>query len=149
MERVLEALAPDLGARALYGILRLRAEVFVVEQDCVYLDPDGRDLDPTTRHLWIEDDGHVVACLRVLAEPAGASSIGRVATTPAQRSRGLAAALLKEALVDAPRPVHLHAQTYLLDWYARFGFEVSGEPFLEDGIPHTPMVLGSTVRELG
>ena len=141
MERVLEALAPAIDAASLYGILQLRAEVFVVEQDCVYLDPDGRDLEPTTRHLWIEDDGHVVSCLRVLAEADGGSSIGRVATTPAQRSRGLAAALVKEALVDAPRPVHLNAQTYLVDWYARFGFEVSGDPFLEDGIPHTPMVL--------
>ena len=141
MERILEAVAAELETAALYGILRLRAEVFVVEQDCVYLDPDGRDLEPQTRHLWIEDAGHVVACLRVLAERDGGSSIGRVATTPSQRSRGLAAQLVKEALVDAPRPVRLHAQSYLVEWYSRFGFEVSGAEFLEDGIPHTPMRL--------
>jgi ElaA protein len=141
VERILQALAGDLTAAQLHGILRLRAEVFVVEQDCVYLDPDGRDVEPATRHLWIEDDGQVVACLRVLSETDGGSSIGRVATTPAQRSRGLAAELVKEALADTPRPVRIKAQTYLVDWYARFGFEVSGDPFLEDGIPHTPMAL--------
>jgi ElaA protein len=140
-ERVLEARAGELGAAPLYGILRLRAEVFVVEQDCVYLDPDGRDLEPSTRHLWVEEDGHVIACLRVLREPDGASSIGRVVTTPAQRSRGLAAALVKQALVDAPRPVRIHAQSYLVDWYGRFGFTPSGAEFLDDGILHTPMVL--------
>ena len=143
MERILQALAADLAAVPLYGILRLRAEVFVVEQDCVYLDPDGRDLEPATRHLWIEEDGFVIACLRVLAEPDGGSSIGRVVTTPTHRSRGLAAELVKEALVDAPRPVRINAQTYLVDWYTRFGFEVSGAPFLDDGIPHTPMTLSA------
>ena len=141
MERIREALAPDLPAAPLYGILRLRAEVFVVEQDCVYLDPDGRDLEPTTRHLWIEDGGHVVACLRILHEPDGGCSIGRVVTTPASRSRGLAATLVKEALQVAPRPVRINAQTYLVGWYGRFGFEVSGDEFLDDGIPHTPMTL--------
>jgi ElaA protein len=141
VERILEALAGDLTTAQLYRLLQLRAEVFVVEQDCVYLDPDGRDLEPATRHLWIEDDGHVIAALRVLAEPGGASSIGRVVTTSAQRSRGLAAALVKQALVDALRPVRINAQTYLVDWYGRFGFRIAGEPFLEDGIPHTPMVL--------
>jgi ElaA protein len=141
VERILQALAPDLAAAPLYGILRLRAEVFVVEQDCVYLDPDGRDLEPTTRHLWVQEDGHVIACLRVLVEPDGASSIGRVATTPTQRSRGLAAELVKEALADAPRPVRINAQSYLVGWYGRFGFEPSGAEFVEDGILHTPMTL--------
>ena len=144
MERVLEALAADLTAAQLYGILRLRAEVFVVEQDCVYLDPDGRDLEPATRHLWVTDGDQVVACVRVLAEADGSSSIGRVATARSHRSRGLAAALLKGALDGATRPVLLNAQTYLVGWYERFGFEVDGEPFLDDGIPHTPMVLAPT-----
>jgi ElaA protein len=141
VERIVEALAPDLPAASLYGILRLRAEVFVVEQDCVYLDPDGRDLEPTTRHYWIEEGGRVVACVRVLAEPDGASSLGRVVTAPAHRSRGLAAELVKEALTDAARPVRINAQSYLVDWYARLGFEVCGAEFLDDGIEHTPMVL--------
>jgi ElaA protein len=144
LERVVEALAADLTAAQLYGLLRLRAEVFVVEQACVYLDPDGRDLEPATRHLWVEDgDGDVVACLRVLDEPAdGSASIGRVVTAPSARSRGLAAALVQRALAPpTPRPVRINAQSHLVDWYARFGFVVDGDEFVEDGIAHTPMVV--------
>lgn len=145
MERVVEALAADLTADQLYRLLRLRAEVFVVEQACVYLDPDGRDLEPATRHLWVEDGatGAVVAALRVLAEPAGGSSVGRVVTAPAHRSQGLGARLVAEALEGAPRPVHINAQSHLVEWYGRFGFVVDGDEFVEDGIPHTPMVLAS------
>ena len=142
MERVIEALGGELPASALYGILRLRAEVFVVEQDCAYLDPDGRDLEPSTRHLWIEDGGTVVAALRVLQEEDGAASIGRVVTAPSHRSRGLAAQLLRTALATTTaRPVRINAQSHLARWYGGFGFEVSGEEFVEDGIPHVPMAL--------
>ena len=132
----------ELDARTLYAVLRLRAEVFVVEQECAYLDPDGRDHEPGTRHLWAEEDGTVVAVLRVLAEPGGGHRIGRVATAPAARGRGLAAALMREALASAEGPVVLDAQSYLADWYRTFGFEVYGDEFLDDGIPHTPMRLG-------
>ncbi|HUP86101.1 MAG TPA: GNAT family N-acetyltransferase [Acidimicrobiales bacterium] len=115
--------------------------MFVVEQACVYLDPDGRDLEPTTRHLWVEDDGIVVAAMRVLAERRGReSSFGRVVTAPSHRSRGLAAQLVRRALEDAPGTVRINAQTHLVEWYAGFGFEIDGEEFVEDGIPHTPMV---------
>ena len=141
-ERILEALGGELPATALYGILRLRAEVFVVEQACVYLDPDGRDLEPSTRHLWIEEDGTVVAALRVLDEGDGAVAIGRVVTAKPHRSRGLASALVREALSPAPTgPVRLNAQSHLADWYGRHGFAVGGDEFVEDGIPHVPMVL--------
>ena len=144
MDRVIEALGGELPATALYGILRLRAEVFVVEQSCVYLDPDGRDLEPSTRHLWIEDDGVVVAALRVLREADGATSIGRVVTAPSHRSRGLAAELVEAAVASTPtRPVRIKAQSQLVDWYSRFGFAVDGDEFLEDGIPHVPMVLAA------
>jgi len=144
LERVVVALGGELTAPALYGILKLRAEVFVVEQACAYLDPDGRDLEPSTRHLWSEDgSGAVIAALRVLAEPDGASSIGRVVTAPEHRSQGLAADLVRRALADAPRPVRINAQSHLVDWYARFGFAVAGAAFVEDGIPHTPMALVS------
>ncbi len=139
--RVVEALGGELPAPALYGILKLRAEVFVVEQDCAYLDPDGRDLEPSTRHLWVEDEtGTVVAALRVLAEADGATSIGRVVTAPSHRSRGLAAQLVGAAMAGAARPVRINAQSHLVEWYGRFGFTVAGAEFVEDGIPHTPMV---------
>ena len=142
-ERVAEALGGELSASALYGILRLRSEVFVVEQACVYLDPDGRDLEPSTRHLWIEDEqgGAVIAALRVLRDADGATSIGRVVTAASHRSQGLAAALVQVAMQDAARPVRINAQSHLVEWYARFGFAVDGDEFVEDGIPHVPMVV--------
>lgn len=141
MERVVEALGPALTAGQLYGLLRLRAEVFVVEQSCVYLDPDGRDLLATTRHLWVSDGdgGDIVAALRVL----DGSRIGRVVTAPSHRSRGLAAELVKRAVDGCVRPVRLDAQSHLVGWYGGLGFVVDGDEFVEDGIPHTPMVRAS------
>ena len=134
---------PDLSARELYELLRLRAEVFVVEQACVYLDPDGHDLEPTTTHLWVPGSGsHVATALRVQPAPLGAGwRIGRVVTAPAHRNQGLAAALLTAALDRFDPPIELDAQSRLVSWYERFGFEVTGAEFLEDGIAHVPMGL--------
>ena len=130
----------ELRPDALYGILRLRSEVFVVEQDCVYLDADGRDTEPTCVHFWIEDGGEVVACARLLHGPDGGSQIGRVVTRASHRRRDLGAQLMHAALAVAPRPVVLHAQSHLQPWYAGFGFVREGDEFLEDGIPHVLMV---------
>lgn len=124
----------------LYGILALRAEAFVVEQACVYLDPDGLDLEPGCRQLWIADDGGaVVATCRVRTGPDGATWIGRVVTAPAARGQGLAGRLVEHALAVTDGPWALAAQAHLAGWYGDFGFEVSGEEYVEDGIPHVPM----------
>lgn len=133
----------DLAVDVLYGILRLRSEVFVVEQHCVYLDPDGRDDEPAAWHLWVEEEGEVVVAGRLLQEPTGGWRIGRVATAPAARGRGLAGALVRRAveLCGDERPVELHAQSHLVEWYRSLGFEPAGGEYLEDGIPHTPMRL--------
>ena len=130
----------DLPAATAYRLWALRSEVFVVEQDCPYLDLDGRDLEPTTRHLWLEADGVPVATLRML-DDGDAWRIGRVATAGAQRGRGLAAALMRTALAECVgRPVVLDAQSHLVVWYAGFGFVVDGAEYVdEDGLPHTPM----------
>ena len=133
----------ELDVRTLYAILKLRAEVFVVEQACAYLDPDGRDTEPGTRHLWADDDGQVVAVLRLLREPDGGWRIGRVATAGGARGHGLAAALTRAALETVgDAAVVLDAQSHLVEWYTRFGFAVAGPAFLDDGIPHTPMRRG-------
>lgn len=134
----------ELDPLTLYAILRLRAEVFVVEQSCAYLDPDGRDLEPGCVQLWIDDDdapaGSVIATARVLTETDGGRRIGRVCTTPAARRRGLGRALMQAALDRCgDAPVVLHAQSHLTDWYEQFGFESTGHEFLDDGIPHTEM----------
>jgi ElaA protein len=132
----------DLTAAQLYAVLRLRAQVFVVEQDCPYLDPDGHDLDPSTTHLWFEDDaGEVTSYLRVLPAPGGGHRIGRVVTPPSHRGHGLAGQLLGVALEQAGRPVVLDAQAHLVGMYERHGFVVDGDEFLDDGIPHRPMRL--------
>lgn len=132
----------DLPAGTAYRIWALRADVFVVEQNCPYADLDGRDLEPSTRQVWAEDeDGTVVATLRVLDDHDGeVARIGRVATAPAFRGRGLAARLMTAAHeLAGERDSVLDAQSHLADWYARFGYARNGLDFIEDGIPHTPM----------
>jgi ElaA protein len=122
-----------------YALCRLRVDVFVVEQECPYPELDGRDTEPGTLHLWAEEDGDVLATIRVLDD--GASrAIGRVATAASARGRGLAARLVEEGIeLCAGVPVTLGAQAHLQGWYERFGFRVSGPGYVEDGIPHVPM----------
>ncbi|MGX5655344.1 GNAT family N-acetyltransferase [Geodermatophilus nigrescens] len=122
-----------------YALCRLRVDVFVVEQECPYPELDGRDTEPGTLHLWFEEDGAVLATIRLL-DDGGTRAIGRVATAGAARGRGLAARLVEEgvALSDG-LPVTLGAQAHLQGWYERFGFRLSGPGYVEDGIPHVPM----------
>ncbi|MDO5682239.1 MAG: GNAT family N-acetyltransferase [Propionibacteriaceae bacterium] len=123
-----------------YHLLALRSAVFVVEQDCVYLDADGRDVEPAAVQWWVTDADRVVACLRVLDEPAGVRRIGRVVTASVARGRGLAGQLMAAVLADDPgREFVLSAQEHLTGWYAGFGFVAEGEPYVEDGIPHRAM----------
>ncbi|MEU8261231.1 GNAT family N-acetyltransferase [Micromonospora sp. NPDC048999] len=130
----------ELDARTFHDLLRLRIDVFVVEQACPYPELDGRDVEPGTRHLWLTRDGAVVAYLRILADPGGVARIGRVVVAPTARGAGLAGRLMTEALaLVGAGPCVLEAQSYLVDFYAGHGFAVSGPGYVEDGIPHTPM----------
>jgi ElaA protein len=134
----LDALSP----KTLLGILAVRQDVFVVEQHCAYRDIDARDAEATTVHVWIEDgDGRVVSTLRLLDDGAAGRRIGRVATLAGARGRGYSGALLRHAIEMSDPPIVLSAQAYLVDWYTRFGFEVCGEHWIEDGIDHAPMRL--------
>ncbi len=135
-----DAIGSDLASADLYDLLRLRAEVFVVEQACAYLDPDGRDLSASTRHLWIRAvDGTLAAYVRVLTEADGTLRIGRVVTHPDHRGQHLADRLLAVALEGVTRPVVLAAQSHVTSVYERHGFVRDGDDFLDDGSPHTPM----------
>ncbi len=136
--------AKDLDAAALYALLQLRVEIFVVEQACPYLELDGLDLQPQTRHFWLETlGGEVISTLRLLQEDAG-FRIGRVCTRAAERGRGHTARLMRAALADVgDRACRISAQTYLAEMYGRHGFVQDGAEFLEDGIPHVPMVRGA------
>ena len=139
---VRDATLTELDPLTLYRILALRSDVFVVEQQCVYQDLDGRDAEPAARQLWLERDGEVLATLRVLTDDERTLRIGRVATAKSARGAGLAAALMRRALELADgHDVVLDAQTYLFDWYASFGFVRDGDDYVEDGIPHVPMRL--------
>ncbi|WP_432544228.1 GNAT family N-acetyltransferase [Kineococcus sp. SYSU DK002] len=138
---VREAALADLPPATLYALLRLRVDVFVVEQECAYPELDGRDTEPSCVHVWAESGGVPVATLRVLRDPDGRGRIGRVATAREFRGAGVAAVLMGRALeLLAGSEVVLDAQAHLTGWYARFGFTPRGEEFSEDGIPHRTMV---------
>ncbi|EJM70207.1 putative acyltransferase [Pseudomonas sp. GM49] len=136
----------DLGKEQLYAILQLRAEVFVVEQQCAYQDVDGQDLEGDTCHLMAWDSNQLVAYLRLLDPElqGGDVVIGRVIIAPNARGAGLGHALMDQALKQIEErwpetPIYLSAQTHLQGYYGRYGFVVTGEEFVEDGIPHIGM----------
>lgn len=137
----------DLGAPRLYEVVRRREEVFVVEQECAYLDADGHD--PQAWHvLGLAADDTLIAYARIL--PVGTvhpehPTLGRVLTVASRRGEGLARELMGFALDRAtelfgPVALKISAQTYLAAFYASLGFETIGEGYLEDGIPHVAMI---------
>ena len=130
----------DVDPLMLHDLVRLRVDVFVVEQACAYPELDGRDVEPGTLHLWTADAAGPTSYLRLLREPEGGRRIGRVATRVDVRGRGLARHLLSAALAQCRgESVVLAAQSHLTGVYAAFGFEPSGPEFVEDGIAHLPM----------
>ncbi|AVO61730.1 GNAT family N-acetyltransferase [Pseudomonas chlororaphis] len=136
----------DLGKEQLYAILQLRTEVFVVEQKCAYQEVDGQDLEGDTCHLMAWDDDQLVAYLRLLdpVSQGGDVVIGRVVIAPQARGKGLGHDLMEHALKQAQKhwpqtPIYLSAQAHLQGYYGRYGFNVVGEQYLEDDIPHIGM----------
>lgn len=127
----------DLTPRDLYDLLALRVRVFVVEQECAYLELDG--LDAEAEHVWTRGAaGEVVAHLRIL-EGDGETRIGRLVTAPEHRGTGAGAALMRAVLAGIEGPVVLGAQVQAQGFYDRLGFAVDGPGYDEDGIPHVPM----------
>ncbi len=131
----------------LYAMLKLRTDVFVVEQACAYPELDGKDTDPRVLHLLgVADDGGIAACLRILPPGRGYDTpgIGRVVIAPAFRGQGLADVLMRRGVERAEQawPGHalrLGAQAHLQAWYGKHGFTPVSEVYLEDGIPHIDM----------
>lgn len=129
----------------LYAIMRLRSEVFVVEQNCPYLDPDGKDFH--SRHLMGWDGDQLVAYSRLL--PPGLAfdeiSIGRVVNSPAYRGKGVGKELMLEAIktcytLFGHQPIKIGAQQYLQQFYESLGFIQVSDMYLEDNIPHIEMI---------
>jgi ElaA protein len=144
--------AKDLNTRTLYELLKLRVEVFVVEQATPYPELDGRDLLTETRHFWLETpDGDVISTLRLMEEHPGGEKgfrIGRVCTKRTARGHGHAHRLLRAALAEVgDYACRINAQSYLEDMYVHHGFIRDGEEFLDDGIPHVPMLRGHRETE--
>ncbi|MDM8190072.1 GNAT family N-acetyltransferase [Pseudomonas koreensis] len=136
----------DLGKEQLYAFLKLRSDVFVVEQKCAYPDLDGQDLDGDTHHLMGWEDDQLMAYLRLLdpESQGGDVVIGRVVTAPAGRGKGLGHAMMEQALKQAEKhwpqvPIYLSAQAHLQRYYGQYGFVAVGEEYLEDDIPHIGM----------
>jgi ElaA protein len=136
----------QLDTRELYEILHIRDKVFIIEQQCLYLDADGNDYH--CLHLCGYEEGELVAYARIL--PPGHSyrevSIGRVACIFEKRGKGLGKKLMELALLECERhfpgqSIKISAQSYLIDFYKFMGFLPIGEPYLEDQIPHQSMIL--------
>jgi ElaA protein len=136
----------ELSAETLYKILKLRSEVFVVEQNCVYLDMDGKD--QPSYHLCGLIEKELVAYVRIL--PPGISyaeaSIGRVCTSPAFRGKGAGRSLMLKAIDTSVNQfkgagIKIGAQCYLHAFYTSLGFKQSSEEYIEDGIPHIEMIF--------
>jgi ElaA protein len=130
----------------LYQILKERTQVFVVEQNCPYLEVDGKD--PVSYHLFKEENGKLIAYLRIV--PAGVSyqeaSLGRVLVKKDYRGKGIAVELIQKGLDFIHNEwketaVKIQAQDYLRKFYSSFGFQPVSETYLEDEIPHVDMLL--------
>jgi len=135
----------ELTKDELYAAMRLRQEVFVVEQECPYLDADGRDHG--NHHLLGFDDAGLAAYARVLRPGVlyPEVCISRVVTAPRLRRTGMGRLLMTECLKCVAAhygsvPIRISAQAYLQGFYASFGFQCTGKGYLEDGIPHKEML---------
>lgn len=139
---VSQAHLSELSSEQFFQIAQARQEVFVLEQQCIYLDLDVDDTAASTWHVWISSGEQLCSYARCLL-PAQASEparIGRVLTRRPWRGRGLAQQLLNHCLaILGNGPIELSAQTYLTNWYKRFGFVQTGPEFLDTGIAHVPM----------
>ena len=132
----------ELTTAELYEILRVRAEIFVVERNCVYQDLDGTDQNGL--HIFLEESGRILAYMRAFLKKGETNTvqIGRVLT--AEHGKGFGGQILKEGIrvireQFRPEKMYLEAQCYAVGFYEREGFRVCSGEFLEDGIPHVEM----------
>ena len=135
----------QLTTSELYELLRVRSEVFVVEQDCVYQDVDNND--QTAIHIWLTKGGKTVAMCRICPEGTklASTSIGRVITT--ERGKGYGMLIMKIAIntvmerIPAADHIEIEAQLTKQKFYERLGFVATSEPFMMEGLRHLEMRL--------
>ena len=134
----------DLKLEELYGILRVRSEVFVTGQKCLYVEPDGRDFGSV--QVFASKGDRIIACLRIYGKEAGVVQIGRVAVIESLRGSGIGRMMMRQAIShvtenSTDEKIYLEAQTYAIGFYEKLGFKVISDEFLDEGIPHKGMEL--------
>jgi ElaA protein len=134
----------ELSKLELYKILRLRAEVFIVEQDCVYQDVD--DKDQKALHVILKKSEEIIGYTRLFwpGDYFKEASIGRVVISKKERHNNFGSELMKASILAISekmkeKKIKISAQTYLKIFYNNLGFLESGKEYLEDGIPHVAM----------
>jgi ElaA protein len=135
----------ELKCEELYKIIKIRNEVFVVEQECVYQDCDGKD--ENSYHLYLEEDSEIISYLRILKKGVSYKevSIGRVLVNKNYRGKGIAREIMLKA-IDFIRQnlnetvIKIQAQAYLVNFYGSLGFKEISNEYLEDNIPHVDML---------
>ena len=136
-----------LDREQVHDLFALRSAIFVVEQDCVYLDLDGRDRE--AHHLLMHEGDRLVAYARAFPPDGDRPAvIGRVVVSPGDRGRGLGRTLMiacaqRVRATWGPCSIALSAQAHLAPFYASLGYRVTGPQYDEDGIPHLPMLAES------
>lgn len=137
----------DFTTRELYEVLKARAEVFVVEQNCVYQDMDDKDYESV--HVIGYENGKIMAYLRAFTKVdlPKIVQLGRVLST--ERGKGFGEQIVREGILAAKEymnaeKIYIEAQCYAIGFYEKFGFQVTSEEFLEDGIPHVEMIRYET-----
>ena len=153
MQKTIIKTFTQLTTKELYQILRLRSEVFVVEQDCVYQDLD--DKDQKALHLFISDEKEVMAYTRLFAPGLyfESASIGRVVVAENHRKDGLGHILIQQS-IEAIKTnyktfkITISAQVYLKEFYESHQFIKEGDEYLEDGIPHIKMIYSSVITSI-
>lgn len=135
----------ELNIEEIYKILALRNEIFIVEQECPYLDCDDKDLN--SYHLFLRENGEIVSYLRILEKGVSYDeiSIGRVAVKKSYRGKGISRKMMLQAIEFiennlSENTIKIQAQAYLLDFYSSLGFKAVSEEYLEDNIPHIDMI---------
>lgn len=135
----------ELNIEEIYKILALRNEVFIVEQECPYLDCDDKDLN--SYHLFLREKGEIVSYLRILEKGVSYDeiSIGRVAVKKSYRGKGISRKMMQKAIEFiennlSENTIKIQAQAYLLNFYSSLGFKAVSEEYLEDNIPHIDML---------
>ena len=132
----------ELSPNEVENIFSLRSEVFVVEQDCVYQDIDGKD--QKAKHVLGKKNNEIVAYARIFkpGEYFKEASFGRAAVKKTERGKGVGDELVKNCLENiTEEEIKISAQSYLKGFYGKHGFKAEGNEYLEDGIPHTAMFI--------